>query len=190
MFNLTLATGSVTVQGTWSNRADNCADGEANFVHSPSIASFIPATAAAGSSVTITGVILGGATAVSIAGTPGTITADTTTSVTATVPVGAVDGTLAVTTATGSATSAKPFHSAPSITSFAPNPVARGRTLTITGPGLGVAKKVTIGGKKATISSESATQILVTAPSRAVVGSIVVTSKYGTATGATVLTVN
>jgi len=53
-----------------------------------------------------------------------------------------------------------------------------------------VARKVTIGGKKATISSESATQILVTAPAKAVVGSIVVTSKYGTATSATVLTVN
>jgi len=190
MFNLTLATGVVTVQGTWSNRANDCADGEANFVYSPSITSFSPAKAAAGSSVTITGVNLGGATAVSFAGTPGTITADTTTSVTAMVPVGAADGTLAVTTAAGSATSAKPFHSAPSITSFAPNPVARGGTITITGSGLGVAKKVTIGGKKAAISSESATQILVTVPTKAVVGLIVVTSKYGTATSATVLTVN
>jgi predicted RecA/RadA family phage recombinase len=190
MFNLTLATGAVTVQGTWSNRANNCADGEANFGYTPSVTSFSPATAAAGSSVTITGVNLGGATAVSFAGTPGTITAGTTTSVTATVPVGAADGTQAVTTAAGSATSAKPFHSAPSITSYTPDPVPRGGTLTITGSGLGGAKKVTIGGKKATISSESATQVLVTVPIKAVTGLIVVTSKYGTATSATVLTVN
>ena len=43
MFNLTLTTGMVTVQGTWSNRAATCADGEANFVYSPSITSFSPA---------------------------------------------------------------------------------------------------------------------------------------------------
>ena len=107
-----------------------------------------------------------------------------------TVPAGAADGTIAVTTATGTATSAKLFHLAPSITSFAPNPVARGGTLTITGSGLGTAKKVIVGGKKATISSDTATQIVVTVPAKAVVGSVVVTSKYGTATSATVLTVS
>jgi hypothetical protein len=182
MFNLALTTGTVTVQGTWSNRANNCSGGEPTFTYLPAVTSFTPTSGAAGSSVTVTGTNLGGATAVTFAGTPASITGNTTTSVTATVPTGAANGTIAVTTATGTATSAKVFSLAPSITSFAPATVSRLGTLTINGSGLGSAKKVLVGGKKAAISSDTSTQIVVTVPSKAVSGPVTVTSKFGTAT--------
>ncbi len=182
MFNLALTTGTVTVQGTWSNLTNNCADGASTYIYAPSITSFTPAHAAAGVPVTISGINLGGATSVTFAGTPAAITADTSASVTATVPAGAANGTIAVTTPTGTATSSATFFLAPSITSFAPTTVARGGTLTIHGSGLGSAKKVLVGGKKAAVSSHSSTQIVVVVPAKAVSGSVTVSSKYGTST--------
>jgi hypothetical protein len=184
MFNLTLATGTVAVQGTWSNVANNCSQGEATYIYKPSISSFTPTKATAGGSVTITGSNLGGATAVMFAGTPAPLVSDTPNSVTATVPAGAADGSISVTTLSGTATSSAIFHLGPSITSFSPATVSRGGTLVILGSGLGSAKKVTVGGKKAPVSSKTAGQIVVTVPSRSTTGSVTITvaSKYGTAT--------
>jgi hypothetical protein len=54
-----------------------------------------------------------------------------------------------------------------------------GATLTIQGSGLGSAKKVLVGGKKAVVTSDTPTQIVVTVPKKATSGSVVVTSKYG-----------
>jgi serine protease len=182
MFNLTLATGTVTVQGLWSNQTDNCADGAPVFTYTPSVTSFSPTKAAAGSSVTVTGANLGGATSVTFAGTPAVVTADTPTSLTVTVPSGSANGTIAVTTAGGTASSAKSFSVVPSVTSFAPTTVSIGGTLTINGSGLGSAKKVLVGGKKAVITSDTVTQIVVTVPAKAVTGSVTVSTKYGSYT--------
>jgi serine protease len=182
MFNLVLATGTVAVQGTWSNRADACSDGEPTFTYSPEVSSFTPARAVAGSPVTISGTNLGDATVVSFAGTPATITGTTSTSVTVVVPAGAADGTLSVTTPAGTATSAKSFSLVPSIGSFAPTTVSRGATLTIAGSGLGSLKKVLVGGKKAVVVSDTPTQIVVTVPSKATSGSVTVSTRFGTAT--------
>ena len=189
MFDLTLATGTVAVQGTWSNRADNCSAGEPLYTFTPSVKSFTPKKGVAGSSVVITGINLGGATAVSFAGTPGAITADSPTSVTATVPPGAADGKLSVTGPGGTATSKVLFHLAPSVSSFAPTSLSRGATLTIDGSGFGTVKKVKVGGRPAVISSDTVSRIVVTVPAKAVTGSVTVTTKYGSATLAG-LTVN
>ncbi|HEY4927705.1 MAG TPA: IPT/TIG domain-containing protein [Acidimicrobiales bacterium] len=184
MFNLALAlaTGTVTVQGSWSNQTVNCADSASNFLYTPSITSFSPAKATAGSSVTVTGVNLGGATSVTFAGTPAAITTDTPTSITVTVPSGSANGTISTTTAGGTATSAKSFSVVPSITSFSPTTVSIGGTLTISGSGLGSAKKVLVGGKKAVITSDTVTQIVVTVPAKSVSGSVAVSMKHGTST--------
>jgi len=182
VFNLKLATGTVTVQGTWSNVANNCSQGEATYASLPSIASFTPTSAALGGSVTITGSNLGGASGVIFAGTSAVALTDMPTSVTATVPAGAADGSISVTTPAGTASSTATFHVAPSITSFSPTTVSRGGTMAIFGFGLGSAKKVTVGGKKASVISDSAGQIVVTVPSKAASGSITVATKYGTAT--------
>ena len=89
----------------------------------------------------------------------------------------------------GTATSATSFHLTPTITSFSPSTAAIGASVTITGSGLGAAKKVTIGGKKSTITSDSPTQIVATVGARTVSGSIVVTTKYGTALGSAPLAI-
>lgn len=192
-FNLVLATGTIAVQGTWSNRANGgrgqCSDGEPDFVFAPTVTTVTPTSAAAGATVTVGGTNLAGATSVTFAGTPAAITGDSTTAVTVVVPSGASDGTVSVTTPLGTGTSATVFHLAPSLTSFAPSSAPRGGTVTLTGSGLGTVKKVTIGGKRATVTSSSTTQIVVTVPARAATGAIVVVSKYGTATSATALTV-
>jgi hypothetical protein len=183
----------VAVQGTWSNRAKAgkgaCSDGEPDFTFGPVVASVSPASGAAGSTVTITGTYLGGVTAAAFAGTPAAVLAVTATTVTVTVPSGAADGPVTVTGPLGTGASAAVFHLAPSVTSFAPLSAARGGTVTITGSGLGAAKKVTVGGRRAVVSSETATQIQITAPARAMTGPIVVVTKYGTASGPTALTV-
>ena len=192
-FNLTLATGTVAVQGSWSNRGNNgkgaCSDGEADYVFSPHITSFGPAKGAAGTNVTITGTNLSGATSVTFAGTTATVVADSVTSITVTVPTGASDGAVTVVTPLGTATSATSFHLTPTITSFSPSTAAIGASVTITGSGLGAAKKVTIAGKKSTITSDSPTQIVATVGARTVSGSIVVTTKYGIALGSAPLAI-
>jgi serine protease len=194
VFDLTVATGTVAVQGTWSNRANAgkgaCSDGEPDFAFAPVVASVSPASGAAGSTVTITGTYLGGVTAAAFAGTPATILAVTATTVTVTVPSGAADGPVTVTGPLGTGVSATVFHLAPSITSFAPLSAARGGTVTITGSGLGAAKKATVGGRRAVVTSDTATQIQITVPARAATGPIVVVTKYGTASGPTALTVS
>jgi serine protease len=186
MFNLTMAGGTVVVQGLWSNEADNgkgsCEDGEANFAFIPTITSVSPKSGAAGSTVTITGRYLGGATSVSFAGTPATVVTDTGTSITVIVPGGASNGTVSVVTPYGTATSTTTFSLAPTITSFAPSSSAVGGSVTIDGSGLGSARRVTVGGRKALVTSDTATQIVVTVPARATSGPIVVTTRYGTAT--------
>jgi hypothetical protein len=113
---------------------------------------------------------------------------DTTTAVTVVVPAGAADGVVTVTGPLGSASGTATFHLAPSINGFTPT-VAPGGTVTITGSGLGTAKKVVVGGRKAVVTSESPTQIVATVSKRATTGAVTVTSKYGTATGTGSITV-
>jgi len=193
MFDLTLATGTVAVQGTWSNRANGgkgaCSDGEPDFTFVPAVSAVSPASAAAGTTVTVTGTYLQTTTSVSFAGTSATIVNVAPTAVTVTVPSGASDGPVTVVGTLGSATSSAIFHLAPSIASFAPTSASPSGTVTITGSGLGAARKVTIDGRRAVVSSDTATQIEVTVPKRASTGVIGVVTKYGTASSPTALTV-
>jgi hypothetical protein len=182
MFDLALGDGSVAVQGIWSNRAGACSDGETNYTYTPGVAKVTPATAAAGSSVTIVGTNLGTATSVLFGGVPGAITSDSPGTVIATVPSGAVNGPITVATSFGNVSSSTVFHLAPTVTSFAPTVATRGGTLVVTGSGLGAANKVMVGGKKAVITSNTGTEIDITVGPKAVSGSVTVTTKYGTST--------
>ena len=78
---------------------------------------------------------------------------------------------------------------APTITSFAPTAGPVGTSVTITGTGLGSATSVKFNGKAATITSNTATQIVTTVPAGATTGPITVTTAGGTATSATKFTV-
>ncbi len=194
MFDLTMATGVVAVQGLWSNRADGgrgaCEDGEPDFTFTSSVTSVSPAKGPAGSTVTITGKNLAGATAVFFAGTAAQVVTDAATSITAIVPAGAADGVLSVTSSSGTAVSPKVFHLTPTIASFGPISAARGESVTVTGSGLGSVKKVVVGGKRATVTTSTASQIEVVVPAKASTGPIVVTTPYGVASSATTLTVS
>ena len=75
----------------------------------PSITGFSPTTGPVGTVITISGYNLIGSTKVKFAGTNAVFTVDSDQQITATVPIGAVSGTIVVVTPTSSATSANTF---------------------------------------------------------------------------------
>ncbi len=163
-------------------------------VTSPAITGFTPTSGAVGASVTITGTALSGATAVSFNGAAATVTSNTDTQIVTTVPAGATTGAIKVTTAGGTATSSSVFSvttttAAPTITSFTPTNGPVGTSVTITGTNLSGATAVTFGGVSASITSDTATQIVAAVPTGAATGTISVTTPGGTATSAGSFTV-
>jgi hypothetical protein len=78
---------------------------------------------------------------------------------------------------------------APTITSFTPTAGPVGTTVTITGTNLTGATSVKFNGVSATITSNTATQIVTKVPTGATTGPITVTTDSGTATSATNFTV-
>ncbi len=160
---------------------------------SPTITSFSPLSGPVGTSVTITGTNLTGATSVKFNGTAAIITSNTATQIVTTVPAGATTGPITVTTAGGTATSATNFTvgaaSVPTITSFTPTAGPVGTSVTITGTNLTGATSVKFHGTSATITSNTATTIVTTVPASATTGTITVTTAGGTATSATSFTV-
>jgi len=76
----------------------------------PSIGSFTPTSGPVGSRVTVSGANFTGASAVSIAGAAASFTVDSDSQITLTVPAGAANGPVTVTTPAGSGTSARRFR--------------------------------------------------------------------------------
>jgi uncharacterized repeat protein (TIGR03803 family) len=113
-----------------------------------------------------------------------------TTFITATVPAGALTGSVTVTTGTTTLTSPQTFKVTPTISSFAPPDDPVGTPVTITGTGLEQTTKVTFDGKSATFTVISDTEVTADVPADAVTGKITVTTKGGSATSATSFTVN
>lgn len=153
----------------------------------PTVASFSPASGAVGTTVTVTGTNLSGATAVTLNGVAITgFTVVNATTITFVVPSGATSGPIAVTTPGGTATSTGTFtvivpNPTPVITSLSPASVAQGSgpfTITITGTGFLPASTVTFNGIGLPATYISATQLSISLPTGAVVGSyaIIVTN--------------
>jgi IPT/TIG domain len=147
-------------------------------------------SAGGGTTVTITGTNLTGATAVHFGAKPSVITANTATSVTVTSPSGA--GTVPVTVTTPGGTSnplsffyvGAPFKSSLSPTS---GNTAGGGTVTINGTGLSTATAVYFGAILAPPTAVSDSQLTVAVPSSAVAGpvGVSVTTAGGTNNGLT-----
>jgi IPT/TIG domain len=76
----------------------------------PKIISFTPTSGPVGTTVTITGHGLSGATVVAFNGTPATIVSDTATQIVTTVPTGATKGHISITTPAGTVTSIETFN--------------------------------------------------------------------------------
>ena len=139
-------------------------------------------TTKVGQTVEILGQGFTGATAVSFNGVKATFKNVSDTYMTATVPAGALTGPVTVTTFTGSMTSNRKFLVIPQVTSFAPTSGIVGSSVVITGVSLTQATKVTIGGKVATFTVNSDTQITAVVPAGAKTGKIAVTTQGGAAT--------
>ncbi len=157
----------------------------------PTISSVTPTSGVVGSTLTIAGTNLTGATGVTFSGTaPIGPTSVTATSLAVTVPAGATTGPISVTTPGGTAISTARFKVLPQITAFAPTSGGAGASVVITGTSFTGATGVKIGTIVATtVTVNSDTQITLTVPATAVSGMLSVTTPGGTATSATTFTV-
>ncbi len=160
----------------------------------PAITSFSPTSGPVGTSVTITGTNLSGASGVSFNGTAATVlNAVNATTVTATVPAGATTGVISLTTPNGTAVSATSFtvsQPLPTITSFSPTTGIVGTSVVLTGTALGTASAVRFNGVNAPgFVVNSGTQITVSVPSGATTGPVSVSTTGGTGTSSTNFTV-
>ena len=161
-------------------------------VAAPSITSLSPTSAAVGASVTITGTNFGSAQGtgnVTFNNTAATITSWTATSIVTTVPTGAATGNV-VLNASGVNSNGVNFIvvAAPNITSLSPSSGAFGTSATITGTNFGSTQgngTVTFNNIAAAITSWSATSIVVTVPTGATTGNVVVNASGVNSNGAT-----
>src|SRR5712671_2830737 len=154
----------------------------------PSFTSLAPNTGAIGSVVTITGSNFGptqGNGSVKFGTLVATVTSWSSTSIVASVPTGAVTGSVVVTAAGGVASNGSTFTvvAAPAITSVAPAAGGGfGSSFTITGTNFGATQgngRVTLNSIPATVSSWSATSIVAQVPSGVTTGNVVVTAAGG-----------
>ena len=182
----TQLTAVVPIGATSGPLSVNTTASSSSFTVAPAIASFSPQTGAAPTQLYIQGsnFIVGGTTVTFSGAAPvnGTVTAST--DVSATVPAGAGNGPITVTTFAGSAVSTNNFtaSSVPTITSFSPTAGAIGSTVTINGGNFFNPTTVKIGGTSASATITSTTQISATVPTGATTGQIVVSNAYGSFT--------
>ena len=182
---------SVTTPGSTATSATNFTV----TILAPTITGFTPASGPVGTSVTISGANLSGATSVKFNGVsqPAFTVNGGGTQITAAVPAGATTGKITVTTPGGTATSATDFTvtiPVPTITGFTPTSGPVGTVVTINGTGLTGASAVTFNGTAASsFTVVSTTQINATVPAGAATGKIAVTTPGGTATSAADFTV-
>ena len=158
----------------------------------PAITSFTPTSGVTGSSVTIAGTALTGATAVKLGSLTATFTVKSSTQIEATVPNGAVAATISVKTPAGTGTSSAKFAPTLSVSSFSPSKAAAGATVTITGVGFTKTSTVTFNGVSATVTYVSSTKLKATVPAEGA-GKISVTNTaapVGKATSAGSFTVS
>ena len=134
--------------------------------------SFSPSSGPAGTSVSVSGLGFLGATAVTFNGVAAaSFTVNSAGSITATVPVGASTGPIAVTTAGGTGTSATSFTVPASISSFTPTSGPAGTTVTVAGNALTGASAVTVNGYPvASFTVVSATSLTFVVPAAAAGG--------------------
>jgi hypothetical protein len=160
----------------------------------PTVASLSIAKATAGTSVTVTGAGLAGATAVRFGNDPATfspVTADGVTKLVATAPAhdaGVVDVTVTNATGTSEVSAASKFTyipPVPAVTGLSPNTVSTvgGTAVTLTGTGLTGATAVKLGTLSVTAKEVTATSLTFIAPAHAAEAvNVTVTNAGGTST--------
>ena len=144
----------------------------------PAITGFSPPSAITGSTVTITGAGLSGASAVHF----GTLSASfqilSATEIAATVPDGEISGKLSVSTPAGTVTSSGKFTATLSIKTFTPASGAAGRQVTVRGVGFNAGSLVSFAGVAASkVTFVSSKVLKATVPQGAGSGPLTVTNK-------------
>lgn len=152
----------------------------------PAIAGFFPTSGPVGTTVSVSGSNLTGATQVRFGDVPATsFSVASANQLTAVVPSGTPGGQLRVTTPKGTAVSAGSFtvtFAPPTITSFSPPSGESGTVVTINGTQLTGTTNVQFGQTSAPFEVLSSTQLQATVPIGADSGPIAVTTANGTAT--------
>jgi PKD domain/IPT/TIG domain len=185
--------------GTYCDYAAGCSvsadfddlDVEDAVVPGPGIGSFSPTSAPVGASVDIKGANFTGATSVEFNGTDASFTVDSDSELYATVPGGATEGPISVTTPAGTGISHDSFAVAPSITSFSPTAGPIDTVVDIRGANFTGATIVRFNGIAAyyfRIDSDS--EIHAAVPSGATSGPISVTTPEGIGTSSSAFTVD
>jgi hypothetical protein len=189
---LVLATMLVTASGVAAPRYASQA---------PVITSFTPPRGGVATTVIIVGNDLTNPTSVTFnkvpaAPAPPETPDDTSTHITATVPIGATTGPIAVTTAAGTATSAinfivTPAPTKPLVSSFKPASGKPGTTVTIIGVNFAGVISVKFGGIKAKVFKDiSKTKVSARVPAGGKSGKITVINSHGAGTSTTSFTVH
>jgi hypothetical protein len=148
-----------------------------------------PSSAAVGHLVTISGNAFTGTTAVTFKNKAAAFSVVSDSTITATVPSGALTGNITVTTPDGSASSPAKFGVIPRVSSFTPMAGRIGTTVTITGSAFTGASAVTFNGTPATYTVTSYSHITATVPAGATSGRIAVTTPGGVGTSSASFTV-
>ena len=145
----------------------------------PRIVSFAPLAGLAGSTVTITGSALDGATSVKFGLAVAPIVSNTRTEIVTTVPAAATTGRITVTTPGGTVTSAVDFGIT-RIISVLPAQATAGTVVTISGTGLVTTSGVTINGANAPlVGAPTAASVRVTVPNDATTGALLLSTPEG-----------
>ncbi|MFM2182483.1 MAG: hypothetical protein RJB61_777, partial [Actinomycetota bacterium] len=188
----TLTRGTYTIVSEQRDAAGNLGISSSTVIrvaNVPTITLFDPQTGPAGTAVLITGLDFTFATAVAFNGTAAQFTVVDDTSITTTVPVGATNGPITVTTGAGTGTSTTNFIvglPAPTIASFSPASGGIGTSVTILGDNFQSGSEVRFNGALATnVTVSSLTQIIAVVPAGTTTGPITVTTTSGTGTSAT-----
>jgi hypothetical protein len=187
----------VTVTTAGGANTPSVAD-EFTFIAVPSVSGLSPnrGPVGGGTSVTITGTGLAGATAVMFGDTGTSFTVNSDSSITAVAPAYDAPDAATVRVVTPGGTSAANstaqftyVSTTPTITGFTPHSGKVGTAVTISGTHLSGATNVTFGGKAAIISSDTRTKITTKVPTGATTGKIRVTTAGGTAVSSASFTV-
>jgi uncharacterized repeat protein (TIGR03803 family) len=153
--------------------------------------SLISTSGKEGSKIEILGQGFSSASVVKFGGTPATaVQRAGTTFLAATVPAGALTGSVTVTTGATTLTSSQAFRVTPTLASFDPPSGPVETPVTITGTGLMQTTKVAFNGKLASFTVNSDTEVTATVPTGATTGKIALETKGGTASSTTSFTVN
>jgi Lamin Tail Domain/IPT/TIG domain len=190
-YNQAIGVGQYDTQTEWSNALHGCYQ-----MGKPTISSISPGSATAGSTVGITGTNFFAAypsnPGVLFNGHPAaTVTVDSSTHLTVTVPSGNVTGKVTVQAVGGNVVSTQTFGLQPEITSLSASSGFAGQSITVTGTGFFGVTSVKFNGAAGAFSAVAAdgTSLHVVVPNAATTGTVTVTTAGGTGASLTTFAV-